>query len=52
MDNFSLFLCILDTKCNFVARRRKRLDAVEVVIHLFRDTSRECCDDLEMSHVT
>lgn len=52
MDNFLFIPLYPDTKCNFVARRRKRLDAVEVVIHLFRDTSRECCDDLEMSHVT
>jgi hypothetical protein len=44
MDNLSLFFCILDTYKGFVARRRKRLDAVEVVIHLFRGTSRECCN--------
>ncbi len=52
MDNFFFFLCILDTKEIFGARRRKRLDAVEDVIHLFRDTSREFRDLLEVSHVT
>lgn len=52
MDNFSSSFCILDTKGNFVARRCKRLDAVEVVIHFSRDTSREFRDVSEVSHVT